>query len=77
MSASVQTVTGTATPDELGRTLIHEHVLVGFPGWDLDAKAPPFERAEVRSMLAVPLQGATTDQGSFNFASLIASFQPS
>jgi hypothetical protein len=25
---------------------------------------------------AVPLQGATTDQGSFNFASLIASFQP-
>lgn len=44
---SIQTVTGTAEAHELGRTLIHEHVLVGFPGWDLDAKAPPFVRAEV------------------------------
>jgi phosphotriesterase-related protein len=42
----VQTVTGLARPDELGRTLIHEHVLVGFPGWDLDANAPKFRRAE-------------------------------
>jgi phosphotriesterase-related protein len=43
----VQTVTGLARPEDLGRTLIHEHVLVGFPGWDLDANAPPFRRAEV------------------------------
>jgi len=43
----VQTVTGLAQPEDLGRTLIHEHVLVGFPGWDLDAQAPPFRRAEV------------------------------
>ncbi len=42
----VQTVTGLATPDELGATLIHEHVLVGFPGWDLDARAPKFRRAD-------------------------------
>jgi phosphotriesterase-related protein len=42
----VQTVTGLASTDELGRTLIHEHVLVGFPGWQLDANAPPFRRAE-------------------------------
>ncbi len=42
----IQTTTGTASPDELGRTLIHEHVLVGFPGWELDAKAPKFKRAE-------------------------------
>jgi phosphotriesterase-related protein len=45
--AAVQTVTGLARPEDLGRTLVHEHVLVGFPGWDLDAKAPPFRRAEV------------------------------
>jgi len=43
---TIQTTTGTATPEQLGRTLIHEHVLVGFPGWDLDAKAPPFVRDE-------------------------------
>ena len=43
---TIQTTTGTATPEQLGRTLIHEHVLVGFPGWNLDAKAPPFVRDE-------------------------------
>jgi len=43
---TIQTTTGTATPEQLGRTLIHELVLVGFPGWDLDAKAPPFVRDE-------------------------------
>jgi phosphotriesterase-related protein len=46
-SGTVHTVTGTATPEELGTTLVHEHVLVGFPGWELDAKAPRFQREEV------------------------------
>lgn len=45
----IQTTTGTATPAELGRTLVHEHVLVGFPGWELDARAPRFIRAEAMS----------------------------
>lgn len=44
--SKIQTTTGTANPDELGRTLIHEHVLVGFPGWELDCKAPRFKRDE-------------------------------
>ena len=44
---AVQTVTGRVLPEALGRTLIHEHVLVGFPGWELDALAPRFDRAEV------------------------------
>ena len=42
----VQTVTGRARPGELGRTLIHEHVLVGYPGWNLDANAPRYVRAD-------------------------------
>ncbi len=42
----VQTTTGTADPTQLGRTLIHEHIMVGYPGWELDAKAPKFKRAE-------------------------------
>ena len=44
---TVQTTTGSAGVEDLGRTLIHEHVLVGFPGWDLDSKAPRFVRDEV------------------------------
>jgi phosphotriesterase-related protein len=43
---AVQTVTGRVLPEALGRTLIHEHVLIGFPGWELDALAPRFDRAE-------------------------------
>ncbi len=43
---TIQTTTGTATPEELGRTLVHEHVLVGYPGWELDARAPRFKRAD-------------------------------
>ena len=55
----VQTVTGTADAGELGRTLIHEHVLVGFPGWDLDAKAPPFNRAETMARAVDQMQTLT------------------
>src|SRR6185369_4843980 len=63
---TVQTVTGTADVRELGRTLIHEHVLVGFPGWDLDAKAPPFKRAEVMAR-AIDQMQALRDLGLGTF----------
>ena len=42
----IQTVTGRARPDELGMTLVHEHLLIGFPGWFMDGLAPRFKRAE-------------------------------
>jgi phosphotriesterase-related protein len=42
----VQTVTGRVAANDLGRTLIHEHVLIGFPGWQLDALAPRYVRAD-------------------------------
>jgi phosphotriesterase-related protein len=34
------TVTGTITPDALGRTLMHEHLLVGYGGWESDTIRP-------------------------------------
>jgi phosphotriesterase-related protein len=52
----IQTTTGTATPAELGRTLVHEHVLVGFPGWELDSKAPKFKRAEAMARAVDQMQ---------------------
>lgn len=52
----VQTTTGTARPEELGRTLIHEHVLVGYPGWELDARAPRFRRADAMKRAVDQLQ---------------------
>lgn len=56
MQTTIQTTTGTATPEELGRTLVHEHVLVGYPGWELDAKAPRFKRAEAMTRAVDQMQ---------------------
>ena len=46
MSTMVNTVTGPVSSADLGRTLIHEHVLIGFPGWFMDARQPAFKREE-------------------------------
>jgi len=42
----IQTVLGPVAPADLGKTLIHEHVLIGYPGWFMDVRMPPFIRAE-------------------------------
>ena len=52
----VQTVTGLVQPEALGRTLIHEHVLIGFPGWNLDALAPKYVRAEAMARAVDQMQ---------------------
>jgi phosphotriesterase-related protein len=38
--ATIQTVTGPITPDALGPTLMHEHLVIGFPGWESDTLHP-------------------------------------
>lgn len=53
---AVQTVTGRVAAAELGCTLIHEHVLIGFPGWQMDALAPRFDRAEAMARAIDQLQ---------------------
>lgn len=44
---SINSTNGRLGVDDLGRTLIHEHVMVGFPGWFLDNRQPKFKRDEV------------------------------
>ena len=56
MTTQVNTVEGRKPAAELGRTLIHEHVLVGFPGWFMDARQPPFKRAEAIARAADAFQ---------------------
>ncbi len=53
---TVQTVTGAVRPAALGRTLVHEHVLVGYPGWSLDPFAPRYVRAEAMTRAVDQLQ---------------------
>jgi phosphotriesterase-related protein len=45
----INTVTGRARPEELGSTLVHEHLLIGYPGWQMDALAPRFRRDDALS----------------------------
>jgi phosphotriesterase-related protein len=47
MTRTVQTVTGPLSVDDLGATLIHEHVVTGMPGWDTDANAPRWKRHDM------------------------------
>ncbi len=47
MPEFVQTVTGTLSVDDLGATLIHEHVVTGMPGWDTDPNAPRWKRQDM------------------------------
>jgi phosphotriesterase-related protein len=42
----IQTTLGPVDVDSLGKTLIHEHVLIGYPGWFIDNRMPRFIRAE-------------------------------
>jgi len=50
MPASVETVTGTLSVDDLGATLIHEHVVTGMPGWDTDPNAPRWKRHDMMQL---------------------------
>jgi phosphotriesterase-related protein len=47
MPNEIRTVTGTTTPDDLGRTLMHEHLLIGYPGWEADTLRAGPGRAEI------------------------------
>ena len=47
MSQQIQTVTGGTTAAELGRTLMHEHLVIGYPGWEADTLRPGPTRAEM------------------------------
>jgi phosphotriesterase-related protein len=40
----INTVLGPISPNELGVTLIHEHLVFSYLGWECDALAPPYDR---------------------------------
>jgi phosphotriesterase-related protein len=42
----INTVLGPCPVENLGTTLMHEHLLIGWPGWESDAAAPPMNRKE-------------------------------
>lgn len=57
--SGVNTVLGPSRPEELGVTLMQEHILVGLPGWQFDATAPPFDRREALARAVDRMQEIT------------------
>ena len=45
-TVTLNTVTGPITSDKLGRVLAHEHVMIGYPGWEADTLRRGPRRAE-------------------------------
>ena len=53
----INTVTGTCTPQELGTTLVHEHLLIAWSGWEADSiTVKGFKRNEVLKFCVDRLQ---------------------
>ncbi|MFB6465380.1 phosphotriesterase [Cytobacillus sp. Hz8] len=46
MSQMVETVTGPIAVEDLGKTLIHEHMIFGYPGYQGDVTLGPFNEEE-------------------------------
>jgi phosphotriesterase-related protein len=44
--ATLNTVLGPCNAADLGVTLMHEHLVIGWPGWDADVAAPAFNRKD-------------------------------
>jgi hypothetical protein len=42
-NVKVMTVLGPISADELGVTLVHEHMAFGFPGWSADESVAPYD----------------------------------
>ena len=49
-SSKIQTVTGPIVTSELGRTLMHEHMIIGYPGWESDTIRPGPRRADMMAI---------------------------
>ncbi len=52
----VMTVLGPISPDELGYTLMHEHLVFMFPGWFADESVVPYDRDAVEAKALKYLQ---------------------
>ncbi len=45
--AKINSVLGPISPDDLGLTLAHEHIIAGYAGWECDALSRPYNREKI------------------------------
>jgi phosphotriesterase-related protein len=46
----INTVLGSIGPEDLGLTLVHEHVAVAYPGWECDPLSRPYNREKMSNV---------------------------
>ncbi len=56
--ATINTVMGPISSDELGVTLMHEHLTLPYPGWECDALAIPYDREAIAATCVEGLEEA-------------------
>ena len=56
--AMINTVLGPVSSDELGVTLMHEHIVSAQPGWECDALAVPYDREAIAKVCVEALEEA-------------------
>lgn len=52
----IATASGEITADQLGRTLMHEHLVIGYPGWQSHSNLPVVSRADERAICVDRIQ---------------------
>jgi phosphotriesterase-related protein len=62
MANLVSTVLGQIGPEKLGRTLVHEHIVGGYPGWECDALSRPYNRDKITA-ICVKVVGQVKEYG--------------
>jgi phosphotriesterase-related protein len=67
MAMTISTVNGYVEASALGRTLMHEHLVIGFPGWESDTGVPA---PDFRNMVAACVDRVQELQDG-GFASLV------
>jgi phosphotriesterase-related protein len=55
--ANVNSVLGPISADDLGVTLMHEHLAVAYTGWEFDVKARPYDREALARECVEALKG--------------------
>lgn len=63
LMTSVNTVLGAIIPDKLGITLMHEHILYGYPGWEGDQSIAPLDRGLIVNNAVETLTRLKNDYG--------------
>ena len=66
----VMSVTGPIAAEDLGRTLVHEHIIIGMPGEELDPVEKLQQAEREGNVIPLGTKNAPRQQGGRRFSNL-------